>query len=282
MNTSTRFREDGIELLAAPTLRAALTAETAAWLQRLDIQRTIDSTNTALLERAAKAPIDGYVLTAEAQTAGRGRRGREWLSPFGRNLAVSIGFRSEQPPARLGALSLVVGLAVRQALLDVGVEGVELKWPNDVLLHGRKLGGILIELVRATAPVEVVIGIGVNIGGRETIAARVDQSVADVAEQIARPVRNELLARLLNHVVTGYQRFERVGFDPFREAWQDAHRYQGATVDITKAGDADITTGIVLGVTDGGALRLRTPTGVEEFNSGEVTLREGREREKAT
>ena len=275
MNTSTRFRDDGIEPLAAPTIRAALTAETAAWLQCLDIRQTIDSTNTALLERAAKQPIDGNVLTAEAQTAGRGRRGREWLSPFGRNLAVSIGFRSQQPPARLGALSLVVGLAVRQALLDAGVEGVELKWPNDVLLQGRKLGGILIELVRATVPVEVVIGIGVNIGGRATIAARVDQSVADVAEQIARPVRNELLARLLNHVVASCQRFEGVGFGPFRKAWQDAHRYQGTNVVVTKAGSADATAGTVLGVTAGGALLLRTPAGVEEFNSGEVTLRGG-------
>lgn len=281
MNTSTRFRKDGIELLAAPTIRAALTAETAAWLQRLHIEKSIDSTNTTLLQWAATMPIDGCVLTAEAQTAGRGRRGREWLSPFGRNLAVSIGFRSEQSPTQLGALSLVVGLAVRQAVLDIGVEGVELKWPNDVLLDGRKLGGILIELVRATKPVEVVIGIGVNVGGGETIAEHVDQSIADVAEQIARPVRNELLAQLLNRVVAACQRFEQAGFGPFREAWQNAHRYQGATVVVTKPGNASGTTGTVLGVADDGALRLRTQTGIEEFNSGEVTLRAEREGEQS-
>ena len=266
--------DDDVELLAAPTIRAFLTPQTAAWLRDLAIQPAIDSTNTALLGRAATAPIDGCVLTAEVQTAGRGRRGREWLSPFGRNLAVSIGLRSNRPPPQLGALSLVVGLAVRQALLAVGLDDVELKWPNDVLLHGRKLAGILIELVRATAPVEVVIGIGVNVGCRAMVAARVDQSVADVAEQIERPLRNELLANVLNQVVAAGERFERLGFDAFRTAWQDAHRYQDKAVEVTMPGAAETVFGTVLGITHEGALRLRTAGGVREFNAGEVTVRE--------
>lgn len=262
-----------VERLAASAIQASLAPSALSWLRDLDIRSSIDSTNTALLERAVQESIDGCVLAAEAQTAGRGRHGREWLSPFGRNLAVSIGFRSHRPPAQLGALSLVAGLAVRQALLAIGLDDVELKWPNDLLLHGRKLGGILIELVRATAPVEVVIGVGVNIGCRATIDARIDQSVADVAEQIERPVRNELLAGVVNSIQAACERFERCGFEPFRAAWQDAHRYQGAAVTITKPEAAGTISGTVLGIANDGALRLQTADGVYEFNSGEVTLR---------
>ena len=265
--------EGDVELLSAAAVRASLDDQTKAWLRDLEIRPAIGSTNTALLQRGAAASIDGSVLTAEMQTAGRGRRGRTWLSPFGRNLAVSIGFRSVRPLAQLGALSLVVGLAVRQALLAIGLDDVALKWPNDVLLQGRKLAGILIESVRATAQAEVVIGIGINVGGATTVAAQVDRAVADVAEQIEQPSRNALLAGVVNRTVAASQRFDRAGFGPFRQAWQDAHRYQGAAVAVTAPATADSVSGTVLGVTDDGALRLQTASGVREFTSGEVTLR---------
>ena len=224
--------DDDIELLVASSIHSALDARAAAWLRELNVCPCIDSTNTALLAQAESRGIHGCVLTAEMQTAGRGRRGREWLSPFGRNLAVSVGLGTRRPPVELGALSLIAGLAVRAALEDCGLVGVELKWPNDVLLHGRKVAGILIELVRSTAPVDVVVGIGVNVCCRATVASRVDQTVADVAEQIPQPSRNALLAHIVNHLVAASERFEDAGFNPFRRNWQEAHRYHGAMVTV--------------------------------------------------
>lgn len=265
---------DDVRPLAEPVVREALAARTRAWLRRLDIQPCIDSTNSALLARAATERIEGCVLAAEVQVAGRGRRGRAWLSPFGRNLAVSIGLGSGRPAAEIGALSLVIGVAVRRALLRYGLTGVELKWPNDVLLGGRKLAGILIELVRATPPLEVVAGIGVNVGCGTAIGDRVDQPVADVADQIADPCRNTLLAALLDAVVVAVGEFEAAGFAPLRAEWQAAHRLHGAAVNLALPPPAPPVVGVVLGVTDDGALRIDTDEGVRECRAGEVTLRE--------
>jgi len=265
--------DDDVELLSAAAVRSALTAASRDWLRQLDIRPCIDSTNTSLLAAGALGSIDGCVLSAEVQTAGRGRRGRTWLSPFARNLALSIGFASRRPVGEIGSLSLITGLAVRQALLEHGLADVELKWPNDVLLQGRKLAGILIELVRATPPVEVVIGIGVNVGGASTVAERVEQAVADVAEQIVAPSRNALLAGIVNHLLAFGREWEAGGFEPLRQRWQAAHRYQGAAVALASPATGEVVSGTVLGVANDGALRLLTAAGVREFNSGEVTLR---------
>ena len=264
---------EGFELLRHAAIRAELTADAASWLRELDLRPSIDSTNAALLARGAKESIDGCVLAAEVQLAGRGRRGRRWLSPFGRNIAVSLGIASRRPAAEIGALSLVVGLAVRAALADCGVRGAELKWPNDILLEGRKLAGILIELVRAAAPVEVVVGIGVNVGGAGVVAGQIDQSIADVAERVAGPVRNALLAAIVNRVVAARAQFEEAGFAPFRKPWEDAHRFQGEAVAVTLPAGGGVVSGTVLGIAPNGALRLETSAGAREFNSGEVTVR---------
>ena len=267
-----RLRE-GFELLRHAAIRAELTADAESWLRELDLRPSIDSTNASLLARGAKESIDGCVLAAEVQLAGRGRRGRRWLSPFGRNIAVSLGIASRRPAAEIGALSLVVGLAVRAALADCGVGGAELKWPNDILLEGRKLAGILIELVRAAAPVEVVVGIGVNVGGAGVVAGQIDQSIADVEERVAGPVRNALLAAIVNRVVAARAQFEEAGFAPFRQPWEDAHRFQGEAVAVTLPAGGGVVSGTVLGIAPNGALRLETSAGVREFNSGEVTVR---------
>ena len=275
--------EPDIELLSAASVRDGLAPATLAWLRDLEVRAHIDSTNTSLLARATHGAVAGRVLAAEVQTAGRGRRGRNWLSPFGRNLAVSIGVAIARPVAEIGALSLVVGVAVRRALLEHGLTGVALKWPNDILLDGRKLAGILIELVRAVAPVEVVIGIGVNVGCAARVAEHVDQSIADVAEQIDGPTRNALLARVLDHVVAAHHRFDVGGFVHFRDEWNDAHFYRGGQVVVTPAdvgGPRDggkraaSFAGKVLDVGADGALRIETADGVRVFTGGEVTMRD--------
>ena len=273
--------EPDVELLSATSIRGGLAPPALAWLRDLEVRAHIDSTNTSLLAQAAQGGIAGRVLAAEVQTAGRGRRGRSWLSPFGRNLAVSVGVAVARPAAEIGALSLVAGVAVRRALMEHGLTGVALKWPNDILLDGRKLAGILIELVRAVAPVEVVVGIGVNVGGAARVAERIDQSVADVAEQVDPPRRNALLARILDHIVATCRGFDAAGFEPFRDEWNDAHFYRGASVVVAPAVGgpeaprkrAASVAGKVLDVGSGGALRIETAAGVRAFTGGEVTMR---------
>ena len=273
-----------IELLSVRAIRDGLAPATASWLRDLEVRAHIDSTNTSLLAQAAQRLISGRVLAAEVQTAGRGRRGRDWLSPFARNLAVSIGIAVERPVAEIGALSLVIGVAVRRALVEHGVSGVTLKWPNDVLLDGRKLAGVLIELVRSVAPVEVVIGIGVNVGGAARVAERIDQSIADVAEQIDGSMRNTLLARILDHVVAACRGFDEAGFEPFRDEWNAVHYYRGARVVVTPTEgrpdpvkeSAASFTGRVRDVGPDGALEIDTPNGVRSFTGGEVTMRDVR------
>lgn len=268
--------DDDVDLLSAPRIREALTPATLDWLRELAVYAHIGSTNTTLLGRADADGVSGRVVTAEVQTAGRGRRGRAWLSPFGRNLAVSIGVAVDRPPAELGALSLVVGLAVRDALLEFGLKDIGLKWPNDLLMHGAKLAGILIELAQPNRPAELVIGIGVNVGCRQDVANRVEQAVADVTEQVERPSRNRLLAVLVNHVVAASRRFSAEGFAPFRAPWDAAHHYQNRTVTLTlpgTGGAGEVVSGTVLGVAMNGALRIASAVGVREYIAGEVSLR---------
>ncbi|MCY4014844.1 MAG: biotin--[acetyl-CoA-carboxylase] ligase [Gammaproteobacteria bacterium] len=268
--------DEDVDLLSATTIREALTPASVDWLRELAVHPHIGSTNTALLGRLDTDGVAGRVVTAEVQTAGRGRRGRAWLSPFGRNLAVSIGVAIDRPSSELGALSLVVGLAVRDALLEYGLKDIDLKWPNDVLMYGAKLAGILIELAQPNRPAELVIGIGVNVGCRQAIADRVGQAVADVAEQVEHPSRNRLLAALVNHVVAACGRFAAEGFVPFRAPWDAAHHYHGRTVTLTLPGTGspgDTVSGTVLGVAGNGALRIASAAGVREYIAGEVSLR---------
>ena len=265
------YLADSVELLAADRIRPHLAAATADWLRVLEVVAHIPSTNTELVRRGLTGSIDGTALLAEAQTAGRGRRGRAWRSPFARNLALSIGIRVERSLVEVGAVSLVVGVAVAEALAAAGLRGAALKWPNDVLLEGRKLSGILMELPRAVEPPELVVGIGINVGGAGIVASEVDQSVADVTERVPDVSRNRLAAQVIDSVFDLCRRFEREGFEPIRSAYDALHGFHGETVRVMAGSES--VAGVVLGVAADGALRLRTPDGERRFSGGEVSLR---------
>lgn len=271
LNKGRATLDAGIELLDAELLRRSLRTPAQAWLRSLRVVPCIGSTNTELMRRAARGEVDGTVLLAEVQTAGRGRRGRSWASPFGRNLAMSLGIRVRRPLAEIGAVSLATGLAVAETLAAAGVRDVAVKWPNDVLSEDRKLCGILIELPSATAPPEVVIGIGVNVGGSAALAQVVDQKVADVAEHVPEASRNALAANLIQAVFDACQRFEARGFAPMQPAYDALHRFHGKHVRLIAA--AETFAGVVVGVDADGGLRLRGPDGERVFSGGEVSLR---------
>ena len=261
---------DDVEFLDAGTIKGTLARPTRDWLTAFEVVTTIPSTNAELVRRAETASVDGAVLTAEVQTAGRGRRGREWLSPFGRNLAVSLGVAIDRPPAQVGALGLAVGLGVHDALTEAGAPGVQLKWPNDVLLGGRKVAGILVELVRLGPVVEVVIGIGVNVGCAIAIASQVEQPIADVAEAVPGISRNQLLARVLDHVLAESRAFAASSFPAMHARWRESHRHEGKTVTVTTP--TERVSGVAT-VLPSGALGLDTAGGRREFTGGEVSVR---------
>jgi BirA family transcriptional regulator, biotin operon repressor / biotin---[acetyl-CoA-carboxylase] ligase len=232
------------------------------------------STSGVLVERAAAGAAHGSVVVCEHQTAGRGRRGNAWFSAIGGSLAFSLLWRFDPGPGALAGLSLAVAVLALRALEREGVAGVQLKWPNDLVCRGRKLGGILVELSgEVSGPSAAVIGIGLNVrldaGARESIG----RPVIDLAAcSRSVPSRTALLAALLESLASGLARFGRDGFAPFRDEWVRHHAWQGRRVALSVAGRR-VAEGEALGIAEDGSLMLRSPRGVERFHSGELSLR---------
>ncbi|MFK8049167.1 MAG: bifunctional biotin--[acetyl-CoA-carboxylase] ligase/biotin operon repressor BirA [Halioglobus sp.] len=266
---------DGIDLIDEAKVRSKMTAIGLSLLKELSIQELIDSTNMEALRRVEQGARSGLVCTAEQQTAGRGRRGREWISPFGRNLYVSTVWEFSQGAAALEGLSLAVGVAVARALTDLGLPEVQLKWPNDILYRGKKLGGVLLEMVGdASGQCQVVVGIGLNVAMPRSAADSIDQAWTDVslmAEGGVAPGRNELLGSLLGQLLPLLAAFESDGFTPWREPWQSLDAHAGKSVILTTGNNK--VAGIARGVDPRGALRLETSVGVESVFGGEISLR---------
>ena len=259
------------EPLDAHAIEEHLSPDVRRWLRELRIHREIDSTNTHLVRRASTEDIDGVVCFAESQTSGRGRRGRTWLTPMGQSIAVSFGQALGVPVSDVGPLSLVVGIGVAGALLEMGVEGIRLKWPNDILLDGAKAGGVLIELAGIGQPLTVVIGIGLNVGAGAEVGQRLGIPVGDLREKSRHISRNELASALIVNVHERILEFERGGFAPLRDRWEGLHAHQHKPVVIL--GPHETVEGIARGVSLSGELVVETPKGVSHFSSGEVTLR---------
>jgi BirA family transcriptional regulator, biotin operon repressor / biotin---[acetyl-CoA-carboxylase] ligase len=264
----------GIDLLDAVQVKVALGVRASALLTALEILDSVDSTNAELMRRAEQGCSSGLVCTAELQTAGRGRRGRQWVSPYASNLYLSLLWEFSQGAAALEGLSLAVGVAVARALRTCAVPDVQLKWPNDVLYRGAKLGGILLEMRGDTAgSCQVVIGVGLNVSMPAAAAGAIDQAWTDIKTITANqhPGRNQLLAALLNELLPLAADFEQQGFSHWREAWQSLDAFDGVAV-VLNTGSAQLG-GIARGVDERGALQLETTTGVQSVYGGEISLR---------
>lgn len=231
----------------------------------------INSTNTWLVAKGAQSSIANQLCFTEFQHEGRGRRGRTWISPFARNLAMSLGIATQRPLFELGGLSLVVGLALADALESLKIPSVSLKWPNDILINGSKLSGILVELVQRGKQVEYVVGIGVNVHISAEERAQIDQPVADLREHGVTESRTDLVILIIRKVQEYLNLFEQEGFRPFVTAFNDLHLYHGETCALVQ-GDHTII-GEVQGIGEQGELLLLTPQGVQSFHGGEVSLR---------
>ncbi len=239
----------------------------------VDALAECDSTSSELLRRAERGAPAGSVIVADHQSAGRGRRGRPWLSAPEASLTFSLLWRFTGPPGQLAGLSLAVGVAVARALEASGVAGIELKWPNDILLDGGKVGGILIELEAAPGSMLAVIGIGLNLQLPATGDEEMLHPPAALAQALSPvPDRHQLLAQLLIDLATVLDGFAETGFAAVRDDWQARHAWQGRYVRLLNGGLVD-REGKCLGADTDGALLLKTAAGVERCLSGDLSLR---------
>ena len=262
--------------LEGDKIRGQLAREVRDHVQRVEALWSTESTNSVLSARPNPPPGSSEVCLAEYQSAGRGRRGRAWLAPPGGAICLSLSWTFREVPPDLGALGLVIGVCALRALQELGVAGAALKWPNDLLVGDRKLGGVLIELRGESAgPACVVIGIGVNValGGSllEKIAA-LGLAATDLKSAGLEDVsRNTIAAALVSACLRGLIEFEREGLKPFAEEWRSADALRGRSVDVTAG--AGIARGLACGIDVHGALLVETRQGVQRFIAGDVTVR---------
>lgn len=242
----------------------------------VDIQLSLDSTNNVMMQKAEGNTDGRKICFAEMQTAGRGRRGRNWVSPFAQNLYFSMLWPFSQGIAAIQGLSLAVGLAIHRALKELGVEQAGLKWPNDILADYQgekaKLGGILIELTGDMSDAcQVVIGVGLNLDVRIQDQANIDQHAVGVKQLGLLADRNEIAATVIKHLVKIMQVFTEGGFAPMKNEWSEADAFKG--LEATLILPSSQIHGRCAGVNEKGELALETENGLELFNAGEVSLR---------
>ena len=255
--------------LESDLIRAALLR--IANVESVDAYFLTDSTNTRLSQIN---PGDGWsIAVAEYQTAGRGRRGRHWENRLGQSINLSLSRKI--PITSLGPLSLVVGVAVVDALASVGVTRVGLKWPNDLIVDGSKLGGILVETqVSGTEHVHVVIGVGINFDLRDFDLSGISWSVTDLLQCAGRPdlSRTGVVSEVLQRVVSNVDDYLQMGFGPFLSRWSEHDNFAGKKVRVSLG--EQVFHGTAQGVDEQGGLVLQLADGsVREFLAGEVSLR---------
>lgn len=226
------------------------------------------STNATLFAGRLARPV---LLATNEQTAGRGRRGRRWHSAPGCGVLFSLGLPLQRSARDLGGLSIVAGVAAVRALRALGTADAALKWPNDLLLRGAKLGGILVQTRAQGAGAVAVIGIGVNHRDAPGLAARVRRGVAAL-EDVLRPLpaRNTVIGALARELLVALRAFDAVGFGAFRDDWEAVHAYAGQRLRVRLA-DGRRLAGIAAGLAEDGALQLRTRNGLRTVHSGSVT-----------
>ncbi|HSM68800.1 MAG TPA: biotin--[acetyl-CoA-carboxylase] ligase [Xanthomonadales bacterium] len=268
-----KLNEEQAELLDRDSILAEIDERFGAPPLVLRIESEVDSTNDRLLAMPA-SQRHRMALLAEHQTAGRGRRGRQWVSPCGRNIYLSLGWTFETGASALGCLPLVVALAACDALAQAGLTDHRVKWPNDLMLDGRKLGGCLVDIQGdAKGPCHAVMGVGLNLYMPSGLpeAAAIDQPWTDLGAALPGLSRNRLAGLLLNAMLAKTSQFSSQGFQPLQAEWRARDGLAGQQVELSHA--SGTVRGRVLGISDRGALRLQLSSGTGEYTAGEVSIR---------
>ncbi len=261
----------GLDLLNEEYIRAGLLPKVNDVVGRFRVFEMLDSTNTWLMRQESLQGIS--VCISECQTAGRGRRGRQWISPFAQNIYMSLRVSVDTGFGSLEGLSLAVGVVVADALADLGVADIKLKWPNDIFWRNRKLGGVLIEAAGdPSGRCHVVIGLGLNLKTQPAMMKAIDQPWVALEEMLPiLPGRNESVIALLNYIIPMLESYETVGFKHYKTKWEVLNAHLNQRINL-QAGVSQ-TSGIVCGVSDSGGLLVATEHGIETFHGGEVSLR---------
>ncbi|KGA39439.1 bifunctional biotin--[acetyl-CoA-carboxylase] ligase/biotin operon repressor BirA [Pectobacterium odoriferum] len=231
----------------------------------------VDSTNQYILERLDTLS-SGDACLAEYQKSGRGRRGRQWFSPFGANLYLSLYWRLEQGPAAAVGVSLVIGIVMAEVLHKLGADGVRVKWPNDLYLKDRKLAGILVELTGKTGDAaNLVIGAGINLQMREPAPDTINQGWINLQEAGIDINRNTLASTLISELRSALAVFELQGLEPFIPRWEKLDNYFNRSVRLI-IGNREIH-GVDRGIDRQGALLLESDGLITSYIGGEISLR---------
>ena len=267
-----------VDLYREHQFRAALSHEARESISRLDLLWTTESTSDYLLTVPPPEPGVAQVCVAEYQTGGRGRRGRRWLAPLGSGVCLSVAWTFASPPASLSCLGLAIGVAVLRAARAAGINQSKLKWPNDIVVDGSKLAGILLDVQgEASGPLRVVVGVGMNYRlSPDIIDAIIDSGGLAPASLVkgddgAKLDRSAVAGTLVSEILAALQEFERSGFESFAAEWLAADYLRGKRVDVT-TGAADVT-GIADGISDDGQLLLNVNGRLERVSTGDVNVR---------
>lgn len=266
--------EQSLELLDANRIIEALSNQQQSMLSQLQIHVSVDSTNSHLKKQILQGTDSGSVCFSEYQSAGRGRRGRGWVSPFGCNLYLSLYWRFELSMTEIGGVSIAVG-SVLAGVLSEQTTNVALKWPNDLLVAGNKIAGILVDVQGvADGPVDVVIGIGVNLHLPTYAGQQIDQPWTDLRLQGGNPVsRNQFAARLLGDLLEAMELFQDQQLAPFIPRWRQFDLFHEK--EVTLFHPQRKIRGIHKGIAADGSLLLEVGGRLCNFQSGEVSLRGG-------
>lgn len=259
-----------LDLLDAERIQARLRSDIRTALHSIRVDFSTDSTSRQLLQAA---DCHGRLALAEFQTHGRGRRGNVWLSPLASGICMSLGWRLDPIPHGVGALSILAGAALIRALQRAGADAVGVKWPNDLVFQGRKLGGMLIESrAQLAGPMEVVIGIGLNVRLPGELEVAGDNRVADLSQCCTQLLtRNEIAALMVEELIDMLTSLAAGRTSAYFEQWRRHDVGIGRDGELRMA--AETLRGRVLGISDAGMLRMSVRGVEREFTSGDLSLR---------
>ncbi len=261
-----------IDLLEEASIRQACGEEAAPLLKEVKLFEEIDSTNAYLMGLAAAGSAHGVLCAAESQSQGRGRRGRLWHSPFAQNIYLSVAWRVDGGVAQLEGLSLAVGVVISEVLESLGVNGVGLKWPNDIFIDGKKLGGVLVELSGDLASdCTAIVGVGLNVQMNDKADSSIDQPWANLREYGYRGNRNALVGRLAAALLGVLDAYRASGFAAYQQRWNMRSIYRDVMVKLVSG--STCVTGQMRGVSPRGELLLLKDGKLEPYSGGELSLR---------
>ncbi|MEZ0152733.1 MAG: bifunctional biotin--[acetyl-CoA-carboxylase] ligase/biotin operon repressor BirA [Candidatus Reddybacter sp.] len=259
----------GMELLCEQRVLDGMSKPARQLLDGLQILETTDSTNDVVRSEIGKDAAQGFVCFAERQSGGRGRHGRQWVSPFGRNLYMSLSWHFDEGAAALEGLSLAVGVGVARVIESFGVSNVALKWPNDILLEKQKVGGVLLEMMGdPVGRCQVIVGVGLNLGMTE--GAPIDQPWADLGSH-AQIGRNQLASALLSELLPMLDGYSRAGFPNYRAQWESYDAYRDRPIKLLTP--RMTIQGVGRGVSHTGAIQIEVDGVIESYSGGEISLR---------